>query len=146
MTSLSAFAFGCSNVVLQTSNIGFLKTIWRCLKDVLCRLGSLLVKSYFHSWFFFHLRIALLILHRAPIILFLLVREKEPPILIFLNIYLTLNGVHGSIWELNFVSLSFPCKFSFFLLDFDLLEKISFSETNFCSKELSLLRNNINFL
>ena len=42
------------------------------------------------------LRIALIILHRATIRLLLLVREKKPPILTFLNLYLTLHKIHGS--------------------------------------------------
>ena len=40
---------------------------------------------------FFHLRIVPLILHTAIVRLLLLVREKELPILTFLNLYVTLN-------------------------------------------------------
>ena len=47
---------------------------------------------------FFHLKIVPLILHRATIRLLLLVREKEPSVLTFLNLYVTLNEIHGSIW------------------------------------------------
>ena len=68
-------------------------------------------KNLFPFMNFFHLRIVPLILHTATIRLLLLVREKE-----------TLNEIHGSIWWLNFVSLPLSCKFSFFLLDFDLIE------------------------
>ena len=110
------------------------------------QITSLLVKSQFYSWVFIHVRIILLILHRATVRLLWLVREKEPQTLTFLNLYVTLNGIQGSIWLLNFVSLPLSCKLSFFLLDLDLLEKNSFSEAGFFSKELSLLRNNINFL
>ena len=74
---------------------------------------------------FFYLRIVPLILHRAPISLFSLVRENEAPILTFLNLYVTLSGIHYSTYYLNFVSLPLSCKFSFFLLDFDLPEKRS---------------------
>ena len=72
-----------------------------------------------------------LILYRATITLLLLVREKEkePPILTFLNLYVTLHEIHGKIWWLNSVSLASSCNLSFFLLDFDFLEKTSFSET-----------------
>ena len=49
------------------------------------RITSLVVKSYYHSWFF-PLRIVPLILHRATQRLLLLVREKERSILTFLNI------------------------------------------------------------
>ena len=47
---------------------------------------------------FIHLRIAPLILHRATIRLLLLIREKEPPILTFLGLYVNLHEIHGSIW------------------------------------------------
>ena len=47
--------------------------------------------------FCFHLRIIPFISHRVTIILFLLVREKEKPILTFLNLYENLNKIHGSI-------------------------------------------------
>ena len=110
------------------------------------QITSVLVKSQFYSWVFIHVRIILLILHRATVRLLWLVREKEPQILTFLNLYVTLNGIQGRIWLLNFVSLPLSCKLSFFLLDLDLLEKNSLSEAVFFSKELSLLRNNINFL
>ena len=46
---------------------------------------------------FFHLRIVLLILHRATMRLLLLVREKELSILTFLNFYVTLHGIHGRV-------------------------------------------------
>ena len=46
---------------------------------------------------FIHLRIAPLILHRATIRLLLLIREKEPPILTFLGLYVNLHEIHGSI-------------------------------------------------
>ena len=68
---------------------------------------------------FFHLRILPLILYRA------IIREKEPPILRFLNLYLTFNKIHGSIWQLTFESQSLSCKLSFFLPDFNLFEKKS---------------------
>ena len=68
---------------------------------------------------FFHLRILPLILYRA------IIREKEPPILRFLNLYLTFNKIHGSIWQLTFESQSLCCKISFFLPDFNLFEKKS---------------------
>ena len=54
-----------------------------------------LCKKLFPFMNFFHLRVLPLILHRAIIKLLFLVREKELPILIFLNIHVTLNG---SIW------------------------------------------------
>ena len=53
----------------------------------------------------------------------MLVRKKEPPILIFLNLYVTFNKIHGSIWQLNFEAQSLSCKLSFSLLDFNLFEK-----------------------
>ena len=67
-----------------------------------------------------------LILNRATIKSLLLVREKEPPILTFINF----------MWPymkfmVAFVSLPSSCKLSFILLDFNLLEKKSFIETVF---------------
>ena len=56
-----------------------------------------LSKELFPFINFFHLRIVPLILPGAIIRLLLLVREKEPPILIFLNLYVTFNKIHGSI-------------------------------------------------
>ena len=47
------------------------------------KFTSLLVKNYFRSWIFSHLRIVTLILNKATIRLLLLVREKEP----LINIY-----------------------------------------------------------
>ena len=38
-----------------------------------------------------------LILNRTTIRLFLLVREKEPPIGTFMNLYVTSHEIHGSI-------------------------------------------------
>ena len=51
------------------------------------KISSHLVKRSFHSRVFFHIRIVPLILHRVTIRLILLVKEKELPILIFLNFY-----------------------------------------------------------
>ena len=82
---------------------------------------SLFVKSYFHSWTFLHLRIIPLILHTATIRLLLLVRGKKPPVLTFLNLYVTLNGIDGSIWyfvQLNFISLPLFYKCFLFLTGF----------------------------
>ena len=46
---------------------------------------------------FFHLRIIPdIILHMATIGLTMSVRDKEPPILTFLNLYVTLHDIHGS--------------------------------------------------
>ena len=62
------------------------------------QITFLLAKSYFQLWIFLRLRIVPLILHRATVRLLLLVREKELPILTSLNFYVTLSGIHGSIW------------------------------------------------
>ena len=48
--------------------------------------------------FFFCLRIVPISLHRATTRLLLLVREKVLLVLTFLNLYVTLNEIHGSIW------------------------------------------------
>ena len=73
--------------------------------------------------FFFHLTIVPSVLNRATIRLLLLVREIESPILTFINLYVALHQIRGSLWSLDFVSVPSSCKLSFFLLDFDFLEK-----------------------
>ena len=67
------------------------------MRPILKKITSLLVKSSSHSSFFFHLIIVPFISHKATMILVLLAREKEPPILTFLNLYENLNEIHGSI-------------------------------------------------
>ena len=57
--------------------------------DQISKTTSLIVKSSFHSWIFSHARIVPLILHRANIRIFLLVRGKELSILTFVNLYVT---------------------------------------------------------
>ena len=69
-------------------------------------------------------------LNRTTIRSLLLVREKELLIWAFMNLYLTLHKIHGSIWQLNFVSLPSLCKLSC-KQNFDLFEKKSFNETVF---------------
>ena len=61
------------------------------------KITLFLVKSSFHSIILFRLTIVPLILYRATITLSLLVREKEPLILTFLNLYVTLHKINGSV-------------------------------------------------
>ena len=53
-------------------------------------------KKLFPFIIFSHLKIAPLILHRPTIRLLLFVREKGPPIVTFINLYMALHEVHGS--------------------------------------------------
>ena len=57
---------------------------------------SLLVKSFLHSWILFPISEMSLI--GTTIRSLLLVREKEPPTWTFMNLYVTLHEIHGSIW------------------------------------------------
>ena len=93
----------------------------------------------FHWWIFSHLRIVPLTLHRVTIRLPLSVREKEPPILTFLNLYV---NISKPLWDLMKFMLAFDSwtlnhyirlvNFLFsYLLYFDSLEKKSFSDTVF---------------
>ena len=62
-------------------------------------------------------------------VIYLHLQETTSRQFTFLNLYVTLSGIHGSICWMNFVSLRLFCKLSFLLLDFDLLEKKPFSKT-----------------
>ena len=46
---------------------------------------------------FYHLKTVFLILNKATIILLLLIREKEAPILTSIILYVTLQEIHGNI-------------------------------------------------
>ena len=56
-----------------------------------------LSKNFFALIIFSHLRIVPLILYSDIIMLLLLLKENEPPILTFPKLYVTLHEIHGSI-------------------------------------------------
>ena len=86
----------------------------------------------FHWWIFFHLRIVPLILYRAIIRLFLLVRQKEISILTFLNLCVILKEMRSWILYHYLPLVNFP--FSYWILC-----KVSRSETLFPIGEVSRL-------
>ena len=60
-------------------------------------IRSMTAKHSSHSLIFFYPRNVTLILHRTTIRSLLLVKEKESPVLAFLNLYVTLHEIPGSL-------------------------------------------------
>ena len=104
----------------------------------LCHGTITLSKKFFLFMNFFHLRIVSLILNRATIRVLFRVREKEPPILTFFNLYVTLHEIHDSIWPLNFVSRPSSYQLSFIYGNLTSLKKTSSMKLLFCLKSSHL--------